>query len=161
MRDQGLPPIVDRDTRLLILGSLPGQRSLAASQYYAHPQNQFWQLLSRVIGSALPTGYDKRLAALARHHIGLWDVVASAVRPGSLDSSLREVEPNDLMLLVAALPALRAISFNGKTAARLGRRQLVHSSALVLVDLPSSSPAYTLAYEDKALRWSQLSQFLI
>src|SRR4051812_23496243 len=86
-RKHSFPPVVDRDVRLLVLGSLPGERSLAERRYYAHPQNQFWRLISAAADRDLvPLSYDDRLAALLGAHIGLWDVVASATRRGSTDA---------------------------------------------------------------------------
>src|SRR5688572_7989456 len=96
-----LPPVVDQCTRLLILGSLPGDASLAAERYYAHPQNQFWRLLGGALGEPLAKlAYPARLERLAARGVGLWDVVASAVRPGSLDGALRSVAANPLRELV-------------------------------------------------------------
>lgn len=153
------PPVVDQHTHTLILGSLPGDQSLKAAQYYANPQNQFWRLMSEVTGQELvPLDYPSRLAALLSHGIGLWDVVAQARRPGSLDSSIRERNDNDLSALVACYPHLRVIAFNGGTAARLGIKVLGDKAAtLTIVALPSSSPAYTLPYAEKALRWKVLA----
>lgn len=154
------PPVVRPDTRLLVLGSLPGAVSLAQSQYYAHPQNQFWRLIGAVIErdlAALP--YDARLTALRDAHVGLWDTVAAATRKGSLDAAIRLHAASDLTSLVGILPELRAIAFNGGTSARIGRRQL-GQTALTLVDLPSSSPAYTLAFDRKRAAWLALRAFL-
>ena len=161
-RKFAFPPIASRNTRVLILGSLPGEASLAAARYYAHPQNQFWRLAGAVIGREDLTSldYDPRLAALLAAGVGLWDTVASAVRPGSLDAAIREVEPAPLADLVATLPELRAIAFNGATSARVGRR-LLAGAPLALVDLPSSSPAYAaMPFAAKRERWLALQQFL-
>lgn len=142
-RKSSFAPIARADARLLILGSLPGDASLAAGRYYAHPGNQFWRLLGTAIDTELAAlDYDTRIAALQSAGIALWDVVASAVRPGSLDGAIREHEPNRLAELVASLPKLQAVAFNGRTAARLGRQRLGKSSALTLIELPSSSGAY-------------------
>ena len=144
---------------LLVLGSLPGEASLKAQRYYAHPQNQFWRLLGTALGEPLAElEYNQRLVRLAERHVGLWDVVGEARRIGSLDGSLREVTANALADYVAEQPQLRAIAFNGQTAGRIGRSAL-GASALTLIDLPSSSPAYTLAFADKAQRWSELANF--
>lgn len=160
MIKRSFPPVADGETRLLILGSLPGEASLAAGRYYAHPQNAFWRLLGGVIGTDLTSlDYNARLDALQMHHIGLWDAVAGAMRQGSLDGAIRDVEANDLRALIGTLPKLRAIAFNGKTAAKIGRRAL-EDSALELIDLPSSSPAYTLAFAGKARAWSILADVL-
>lgn len=162
VRKASFPPVVDQNTRLLMLGSLPGEASLRAARYYAHPQNQFWRLLGAVVGrDDLPNlDYPDRLALLAGAGIGLWDVVADAVRRGSLDGAIRDHRPNDLATLVASLPALRAIGFNGATAARIGRKMIDGSGGLTLVDLPSSSPAYTRSYAEKLHDWLKIRQFL-
>ena len=161
-RKASFPPVADSSTRLLLLGSLPGEASLRAERYYAHPQNQFWRLAGTVIGDeGLPgLDYADRLAALAAAGVGLWDVVADAVRPGSLDAAIRDHRPNDLAALVASLPELRAIGFNGGTASRIGRKLIGAGHGLLLVDLPSSSPAYTLTFAEKRRRWRLLAATL-
>jgi double-stranded uracil-DNA glycosylase len=155
------PPVTRPDTRLLVLGSLPGAVSLAQQRYYAHPQNQFWRLIGAVIGKDLvPLAYEARLAALLEAGIGLWDTVASATRPGSLDADIRLHAASDLAGLIADLPRLRAIAFNGATSARIGRRQL-GDARLALIDLPSSSPAYaSLPFERKREAWLMLRAYL-
>ena len=159
-RKRSFPPVVDARTRLLILGSLPGEVSLAQAHYYAHPQNQFWRLIGDVVGRELaPLAYEDRLAALLETQVGLWDVVASAERTGSLDGAIRGHEPNDLRALIASLPELQAVAFNGGTAARIGRKA-IGDTLLALLDLPSSSPAYTLSFAAKQLRWQRLAAFL-
>ncbi|ABQ70304.1 Uracil-DNA glycosylase superfamily [Rhizorhabdus wittichii RW1] len=161
-RKASFPPVVSADTRLLLLGSLPGEASLRAARYYAHPQNQFWRLTGAVIGDeglAL-LDYPARLDRLRAAGVGLWDVVADALRDGSLDGAIRDHRPNDLAALVATLPALRAIGFNGGTAARLGRRMIGAPAGLALVDLPSSSPAFTRPIAEKREKWLHLREFL-
>jgi hypoxanthine-DNA glycosylase len=159
---RSFPPVVDEHTRLLILGSLPGEVSLAHQQYYAHPFNQFWALVGAVIGVDLRAlAYPARLRTLLAHRIGLWDVVAEARREGSLDGNIRGHAPNDLAALVATLPGLRAVAFNGGTSARIGRRQLDGlASPPILVALPSSSPAFTRRFEEKRAEWLRLRSFL-
>ncbi|HWQ86311.1 DNA-deoxyinosine glycosylase [Brevundimonas sp.] len=157
-----LPPIVSAGTRLLILGSLPGDASLKAAQYYAHPQNAFWRLVGGVVGvdlAGLP--YPDRLEALKTAGVGLWDVIAHATRPGSLDGAIRDAEAADLNLLAGRLPGLRAVAFNGATSARIGRRTLTPAPGISLIDLPSSSPAHTRSFESKAEAWSVLKPFVI
>ena len=160
-RKSSFAPIVAPNIRVLILGSLPGEASLAAGRYYAHPQNQFWRLIGSVIAQDLASlDYEARLGALNLANVGLWDTVASARREGSLDGALREVEGNPLGDLVATLPNLRATGFNGATAAKFGRRAL-GDTALALVDLPSSSPAFAaMSFADKAQQWKSLREFL-
>jgi TDG/mug DNA glycosylase family protein len=154
-------PVTRPDTRLLLLGSLPGAVSLARQRYYAHPQNQFWRLAGAVIGRDLVAlDYEARLEVLLNAGIGLWDTVAAATRKGSLDQDIKLHEATDLEGHAATLPALRAVGFNGGKSAAIGRRQLAARPDLALVDLPSSSPAYTLAFEEKKARWLELRRFL-
>lgn len=161
-RKRSFPPVIAPDVRLLVLGSLPGERSLAERRYYAHPQNQFWQLISSAVGcdlAAMP--YDERLAALLTARIGLWDVVASATRPGSTDAAIRDIEGHDIAGLTAALPDLRAIAFNGGTAFRHGTKQLGgEADRYEIVMLPSSSPLHTIGIEAKRPAWSALARYL-
>lgn len=154
-------PVVDANTRLLILGSLPGDASLKAGQYYGHPQNGFWRLVGGVIGVDLVARpYPERLEALKAAGVGLWDVIVSAERSGSLDAAIRNAEAADLNRLIDSLPALRAVAFNGGTAARLGRRGLPSQARIELIDLPSSSPAYTRSLAEKAEAWAVLESCL-
>jgi TDG/mug DNA glycosylase family protein len=156
------PPVTRPETRLLVLGSLPGAVSLAQARYYAHPQNQFWRLTGAVIDRDLATlAYADRLDALLDAGIGLWDTVASATRQGSLDADIRLHEASDLAALAATLPQLRAIAFNGATSARIGRRALAGNTGLALIDLPSSSPAYArLPFAAKREAWLALRAYL-
>ena len=162
VRHASFAPHVAPDTRLLILGSLPGARSLAERQYYAHPTNQFWRLVGVVIGQPLAElDYDARLAALRIAKIGLWDVIRTAERRSSSDSDIREADPHDLASLVARLPELRMVAFNGATAATIGRRRLSAMVDIAFVDLPSSSAANTSRFAEKQEQWLQLRQALI
>ncbi len=159
--DQAFDIVADAQCRLLVLGSLPGVRSLREQRYYAHPRNQFWQLMTPVAGCDLVAlGYDDRLAALRARGIGLWDVVASARRVGSLDAALRDVTPRDLRAVSHRLPLLRAMAFNGAAAFRIGQRQIAAETKIALIPLPSSSPAHTLPLADKRLAWADLSRWL-
>ncbi|WP_077145763.1 DNA-deoxyinosine glycosylase [Sphingopyxis sp. KK2] len=161
VRHASFAPHVYPDTRLLILGSLPGARSLAERRYYAHPTNQFWRLVGEVIDRPLAAmDYDDRLAALRKARIGLWDAIRTAERRSSSDSEIRGVEAQDLAALVATLPDLRMIAFNGGKAAAIGRRQLPALEGVALVDLPSSSAANTLRFATKAPRWLSLGDAL-
>ena len=158
----GLPPIARSDARLFVLGSLPGDASLAASRYYAHPTNQFWRLLGAAIGEELQSlSYEDRLVRLADRRVGLWDVIASASRRGSLDQAIRDAEHNRIEHLLHGFPELRAIAFNGSTAAATGRKLIGEPpSGLSLVDLPSSSAANTKAFGEKAEAWGVNGKFL-
>jgi len=156
---EGLAPVVAPHTRLLVLGSFPGVASLAAKQYYAHPRNGFWDLAGRLLGTdlrALP--YEARLAAVLARGFGLWDVIARAEREGSLDAAIRNETHNPLADLVATLPALQAVAFNGAASAKAGRRLLAaQAGRLALFDLPSSSPAHAVPIERKHEAWRVLA----
>lgn len=150
----GLPPVHGADARLLVLGSLPGAASLAAGRYYAHPRNQFWQLIGHVLGRDLVAmAYEVRLDCLRQSGVALWDVVAEGRRKGSLDAALRMERGSDLAGLIARLPGLRLVAFNGATAARLAPPL---DPAVDRIVLPSSSPAHTLPLADKQAAWNAL-----
>ena len=158
---RSFPPVADAATRVLVLGSLPGEESLARRQYYANPRNHFWRLIGAVIGRdlvALP--YEARLEALLDAGIGLWDTIGAATRRGSLDGAIRGQSANDLAALAATLPGLRAVGFNGGKSATLGLTGLAARADLALIPLPSSSPAYTLAFEEKLAAWRRLADYL-
>lgn len=157
---RGFPPVVDGDTRVLILGSLPGEASLAARQYYGNPRNAFWRLMEQVLDVPLASlGYADRLAALLAQGVGLWDVIAQAERPGSLDAAIRDPAANDLLALIQTLPALRVVAFNGGTAAKLGERLI--GGRVPTLALPSSSPAHAArSFEEKAQAWRRLAPFV-
>ncbi len=154
-------PVADERTRLLVLGSLPGEESLARAQYYANPRNHFWRLIGAVIEADLAASpYEQRLDRLLQARIGLWDSVGSATREGSLDGNIRLQSANALRELAGGLPELRAIGFNGGTSARIGMKQLGEDPPWALLPLPSSSPAYTLPFERKREAWLRLRDFL-
>jgi double-stranded uracil-DNA glycosylase len=154
-------PVVDERTRLLVLGSLPGEESLARAQYYANPRNHFWRLIGAVIGADLvPLDYEERLRALLDARVGLWDSIGAATRRGSLDGAIRGHRANDVADLAARLPALRAVGFNGGKSASLGMASLAGRPGLALIPLPSSSPAYTRPFEEKLSEWMKLAPYL-
>lgn len=159
-RKAGFPAVVDANTRVLILGSLPGEASLAVQQYYGNPRNAFWRLMEGVVETPLvPLAYEGRLATLLAHGVGLWDVIAEAERPGSLDADIRAPAANDLAALIDTLPALRGVAFNGGAAAKLGAR-LVGARVATLA-LPSSSPAHAArSFDEKAQAWGALAAWL-
>ncbi|MGZ3237473.1 MAG: DNA-deoxyinosine glycosylase [Burkholderiaceae bacterium] len=152
----GLPPSLSADTRILILGSFPGEASLQAQQYYAHPRNQFWALLSAVLGEDLrKLDYPDRLRALQTHRIGLWDVIAACAREGSLDSAIRNAQSNDFATLKHQCPELHLVCFNGKTSGKF-EPQFARAGFRTLV-LPSSSPANAQwSFEEKLAAWQDI-----
>lgn len=157
-RPAGLPPVIDRRARVLILGSFPSAASLAAQQYYAHPRNQFWRMLGAVIGQPLKDmPYAARLAVAQAAGIAIWDIYASCERAGSLDSAIRNSVANDFAALKKSALALRRICFNGRAAAkRLREMEALGYEAVVL---PSTSPAHAgMTFEEKLARWREALQ---
>ena len=151
----GLPPVVDPHTRLLILGSFPGARSLAEQRYYAHPHNQFWRLLQMNLApdTELPSDYANRLQCLHDWGVGVWDVYASCLRAGSLDSAIREPQLNDFVALARSLPQLAGIAFNGGESWK-HHRMVQAQLDLPMWRLPSSSPAHaSWTVQRKAEAW--------
>ncbi|MCG2586274.1 DNA-deoxyinosine glycosylase [Massilia sp. TS11] len=161
-RKRCFDPVVNAHTRVLILGSLPGDKSLALQQYYGHPQNAFWRLMSDVLALDLQTlPYSARLDALLQHGVGLWDVVADAQRAGSLDSDIRNRADNDLLALLAQHAQIGALAFNGNLARDIGLRCLGgRAKDFSIVALPSSSPAHTMPYAQKLVQWKALQKLL-
>ncbi|HEY3433503.1 MAG TPA: DNA-deoxyinosine glycosylase [Rhodocyclaceae bacterium] len=136
-----MPPIIDQRARVLILGSFPSAASLAAQQYYAHPQNQFWRVLAALLKQPLlEMDYANRQEALKNAGIAVWDVFASCERAGSLDSAIRQPEFNDFSQLQQWAPDLQRVCFNGQTAAKL-QKHLASFGYRVRI-LPSTSPAH-------------------
>ncbi len=157
LRD-GLPPVIGRATRLLVLGSFPGEASLRAGQYYGHPRNHFWPLLGAIWGldlAALP--YGERLVLLRRRGLGLWDVYARCRREGSLDSAIEDAELNDLASLRRRAPGLQLVAHNGGESARAMRH--VQALGLPVLRLPSTSPANaSWSFERKRAAWQAAFQ---
>ncbi len=153
-RLSGFPPIIDERVRCLILGSFPSTASLSAHQYYAHRQNQFWRMMSALLKAPLiDHDYAERQQALRDAGIAVWDVYASCERAGSLDSAIRGARLNDFGRLRKIAPALQLVCFNGQTAGR--HAPLFTGLGYTTRILPSTSPAYTLAFEKKLAAWHE------
>lgn len=152
---ESFAPVVRKNTRLLIIGSMPGAASLKAGQYYAHPRNQFWRLMFDICqpGRA-PRDYADKLNTLLSHGIGLWDALARCERPGSLDTAISSPIPNDFPSLFAQYPAIHTLLFNGQAASAHFKRAFNGFLGKKALLLPSTSPAHAaLSYEQKAARW--------
>ncbi len=153
----GFPPIARADAEILILGSLPGRRSIAEGQYYAHPQNAFWRIMAELYG--VGETYDERCRGMIEAGIAVWDVLRQSVRPGSLDADIRldSARANDFGTFFERHVAIRRVCFNGLKAEALFRRFVlpaVANRALELVTLPSTSPAHaSLSFDDKLRKW--------
>jgi len=166
MHDKCFPPIADAHARVLILGSLPGQVSLQRQQYYAQPHNAFWKIMGRLFSAGPELPYEERMQRLVQNWIALWDVCASAQRPGSLDASIvhSSVVPNDLAAFIESHPGVGLICFNGGKSADLYRRLVLPSlpatvRAIRTETLPSTSPAHAaMSFEEKLTHWAAVLQ---
>jgi len=163
--DRCFPPIARRDAHTLILGSLPGQRSLQMQQYYAHPYNAFWKLIGAIFDDDA-SAYEHRVKILIRNGIALWDVLEAAERPGSLDSSIVHASAlaNDFGKFFRAHPRIRRVFFNGRKAEDMYRRfvmpRLGEEFAYIRYDsLPSTSPAHAgMTFAKKLGRWKRIKE---
>lgn len=159
---QCFPPVVAADARLLILGSMPGQASLAAQEYYAHRQNAFWRIMGDLFGAGPVLPYAQRLEKLQAAGIALWDVMAACERPGSLDADIvaESVRVNDFAAFFAVNRGIGQVFFNGAAAETAFRRRVLPALPgcdLVLQRLPSTSPAHAaLSYDKKLAIWAQI-----
>ena len=152
----GLAPVIDACTRILVLGSFPGAASLAAQQYYAHPRNLLWPILSALTGEPLvELPYTERLPRLLAHGFGLWDVLGACEREGSLDSAIRKPAANDFARLRELCPLLETVGFNGQTSGKFAPQFAAEGYRTVV--LPSTSPAHAaMTFEHKLAVWRRL-----
>ncbi|QLQ24531.1 MAG: DNA-deoxyinosine glycosylase [Dechloromonas sp.] len=160
---RGFPPIAAPGARILILGSMPGQASLAAGQYYAHPRNAFWPIMGALLGFAPALPYPERAVRLAAAGVALWDVLHACTRPGSLDTAIDRdsAEPNDFAAFFAAQPGIRHVFFNGSAAAALFRRHDQLPPGAAGTRLPSTSPAHAgRNFADKLAAWQAVADAL-
>jgi hypoxanthine-DNA glycosylase len=150
---RGLPPIVDQGARVLILGSFPSAASLAAGQYYAHPRNQFWPILSAILGQPLAQlAYEQRMEAVRAAGIAIWDVYGQCSRQGSLDAAIRHGVANDFAALKNNAPRLGRVCFNGQSAGRFA--PTLAAMGFETLILPSTSPAHAgMNFAAKLERW--------
>jgi TDG/mug DNA glycosylase family protein len=158
----GFPPIADAAARVLVLGSLPGRKSLEMREYYAQPYNAFWRIMGELAGAGPALEYPERLVRLRAHGIAVWDVLQAGEREGSLDSAIvpASIVVNDFNAFFERHRHVRSICFNGNTAARLFKRRVLPGlgaewAALERHLLPSTSPAHaSLRFEQKLERWA-------
>jgi hypoxanthine-DNA glycosylase len=159
-RLSSFPPVADPNAKILILGSMPGIKSLNENEYYAHPHNAFWKIMGELVGATPHLPYEQRLAVLKQAGIALWDVLHSCMREGSLDSDIQHEQANDFTTFFANHPHIKHVYFNGAKAEQSFRRSVVGKQTLptlTLQRLPSTSPAHAgMRYEEKLADWKQI-----
>lgn len=160
---QSFKPVVDKNCRILILGSMPGVKSLEKQQYYAHKQNHFWPIISALFGQKIPEAYAHKQQFLLQQHIALWDVVHNCRREGSSDSAIKDPVANDFGAFYRQYSQIKTIFFNGGKAEELYLRLIYktvdHKDKSICL-LPSTSPANTLPYAEKLARWQIIRQVI-
>ena len=148
------PPIINNESKILILVSIPGVKSLEMQQYYAHPQNKFWKIICEIFNEEFTTDYTERIKILEKYHVALWDVIDTCERKGSLDSEIRNEEANKIEELLQNFPNIKAIFCNGQKSHKNLQKILGKKIRLPIIVLPSTSPANAgLSYFDKLKSW--------
>lgn len=153
-------PIIDESSKILILGSIPGIKSLEKQEYYAHPQNQFWRLMFDILNRDYSNDYQIKVALLKQNKIALWDTIESCERVGSLDTNIKNEKGNSVADLLENYPNIKAIFCNGQKAHKNLIKQLGKNYHLPIILMPSTSPAYTMKYDEKAVEWQKILQYL-
>jgi hypoxanthine-DNA glycosylase len=151
------PPIADGTTEILILGSLPGEKSLAMHEYYAHPQNKFWRIIAAITNNEMPVTYSGKTGLLIKNKIGVWDVVREAKRIGSLDTNIVGEVPNDIDSFISRHKNLKVVGFNGTKALKVFDKYFKRREHLKYIQLPSSSPANArIKFDEICEKWREL-----
>jgi hypoxanthine-DNA glycosylase len=157
----GFDPVINKKSKILILGTMPGAESLKKQEYYAFSRNIFWKIIGEILNKNVPGDYKIRKKLLLDHKIAFWDVCKSCYRPGSLDADIKDAVPNDLEKLITDYPEIKTIAFNGQEAAKLFGKHFGSLSGIKLLSLPSTSPANAaIPYEDKLTKWSGIKQHI-
>ncbi|CAD0220090.1 DNA-deoxyinosine glycosylase [Chryseobacterium sp. D764] len=159
-RISSFSPLIDVHSRIIILGSIPGVKSLEKQQYYAHPQNKFWKIIFELLNEEFTENYTQRIEVLKKHHIALWDVIDSCERKGSLDSEIKNEEANQIAELLDKHPNVKAIFCNGGKSYKNLQKLLGKSYKLPIFLLPSTSPLHTVSFEKKLEEWKSILEFL-
>lgn len=159
-RISSFSPLIDDQSEILILGSIPGVKSLEKQQYYAHPQNKFWKIIFELLHEEFTENYTERLKILKKHHIALWDVIDTCERKGSLDSEIKNEETNQIAELLEEHPNVKAIFCNGGKSYKSLQKLLGKNYRLPIYQLPSTSPLHTVSFEKKFEEWKVILEFL-
>lgn len=159
MKIRSFLPIIDKRAETLILGTMPGARSLATQEYYAHKQNAFWKIMCAVFsGSSVPEQFSEKIQLLQQHRIALWDVIDHCERVGSLDSNIKNHIENDIPGLLSEFPKIKTIIFNGQQSHKFFVKKFGIIEGIRYEVMPSTSPAHTMKFEQKLAIWRSALQ---
>lgn len=153
-------PVYTQKARVLIVGSMPSVKSLEDAQYYAHPRNAFWPMMFDVFGVERTQDYEAKKALIRENHLALWDVAEACEREGSLDSNMRDITYNDFASLFEKCPRIHTVLCNGGTAYSLLMKS-GYAKGKTVIRMPSTSPAYTMAYAKKMEIWKETLQAVL
>lgn len=159
-RISSFPPIIDHQSEILILGSVPGIRSLEKQQYYGHPQNKFWKIIFELFHEEFTENYPDRIDVLKKNHVALWDVIDSCERKGSLDSEIKNEEDNQIPELLEQYPNIRAVFCNGGKSYKNLIKILGKNYRVPIFLLPSTSPLHTISFERKFEDWKKILEYI-
>lgn len=159
-RISSFAPIISTTSRILILGSVPGVKSLEMQQYYAHPQNQFWKIVFELLGEDFSKDYETRIETIRKNNIALWDVIDTCEREGSLDTKIRNEEHNDITKILNDHPSISVIFCNGQKSFKNLKKILGKESEIPVFVLPSTSPLHTISFDKKLKEWEIIKTFL-
>lgn len=158
-RISSFPPIISKGSKILILGSVPGIKSLEMQEYYAHPQNKFWRILFELFEEDFTTDYAEKIKLLKKNKIAVWDVIDSCERKGSLDTEIKNENHHNILKLLEDFSSIKVIFCNGQKSFKTLRKILPNDLKIPIVVLPSTSPAYTITFEKKLEQWSLLKTY--
>ena len=159
-RISSFPPVICRDSNILILGSVPGIKSLEMQEYYAHPQNKFWRILFELFNEDYTTDYAEKIDLLKKNKIAVWDVIDFCERKGSLDTKIKNENHHNILQLLNDFPSIKVIFCNGQKSFKTLGKILPDDPKIPVFVLPLTSAAYTIPYQQKLKDWSALKSFL-
>ncbi|QFG53053.1 DNA-deoxyinosine glycosylase [Chryseobacterium sp.] len=160
LRIASFPPIISESSEILILGSVPGVRSLKEQEYYAHAQNHFWKIVFHLFGGEFTLNYAQKIDFLTDNKIALWDVIETCERKGSLDTQIRNEESNDILALLNEFPNIKAVFCNGQKAHKNLLKMVGKDYDLPIFVLPSTSPLHTIGFEKKLEAWALIKKYV-
>ena len=160
-RISSFPPIISNDAKILILGSVPGVKSLEMQEYYAHPQNKFWKIIFELFNENFSEDYLEKIKILKKNKIAVWDVIDSCERVGSLDTTIKNEESNDILQLLKKYQNIKTIFCNGGKSYQNLQKIVGKNFEIPIYLLPSTSPLHTISFEKKLDAWSKISDYLL